>query len=470
MRRHRHAKIVATLGPVSSEAAALKALFTAGVDVFRLNCSHGTHADHLERIRLIRELEQTVRRPIGILLDLQGPKLRVGQLHGGAVELVAGETFRLDLKDELGDDQRVQLPHPEIFQALQPNAELLLDDGKLRLRVIECDGQQAVTEVVVGGVLADRKGVNVPDTRLPLSAITPKDERDLAFGLAQGVDWIALSFVQTEDDVQILKAKVAGRAGVMAKLEKPSAIQRLEPIVEAADAVMVARGDLGVEMPPEDVPGLQRRIVKKARKYGKPVVVATQMLESMIYNPTPTRAEASDVATAIYDGADAVMLSAETASGKYPVEAVQIMNRIISRTEHDESYRVHVTLQKHRPATAAAAICAALSTVAQTIPIAATVAYTRSGGTGLHAARERPASPILALTPSATIARRLSVVWGIHAVVGKDCENTTEMVQDACRMALHEGFGQRGQWIVITAGIPFGTPGATNLLRIAILD
>ncbi len=440
------------------------------MDVFRLNCSHGTHADHLERIRLIRELEQTVRRPIGILLDLQGPKLRVGQLHGGAVELVAGETFRLDLKDELGDDQRVQLPHPEIFQALQPNAELLLDDGKLRLRVIECDGQQAVTEVVVGGVLADRKGVNVPDTRLPLSAITPKDERDLAFGLAQGVDWIALSFVQTEDDVQILKAKVAGRAGVMAKLEKPSAIQRLEPIVEAADAVMVARGDLGVEMPPEDVPGLQRRIVKKARKYGKPVVVATQMLESMIYNPTPTRAEASDVATAIYDGADAVMLSAETASGKYPVEAVQIMNRIISRTEHDESYRVHVTLQKHRPATAAAAICAALSTVAQTIPIAATVAYTRSGGTGLHAARERPASPILALTPSATIARRLSVVWGIHAVVGKDCENTTEMVQDACRMALHEGFGQRGQWIVITAGIPFGTPGATNLLRIAILD
>ncbi len=470
MRRHRHAKIVATLGPASRDAATIRALFQAGVDVFRLNCSHGSHADHAECVRLIRELEATTQRPMGILFDLQGPKLRIGRLHGGAAELIAGEMLQLDQQPALGDNRRVSLPHPEIFRALHPGAELLLDDGKLRLRIVTCDGEQAQAEVVVGGVLADRKGVNVPDTLLPVSALTPKDEIDLEFALAQGADWIALSFVQTAEDVLALQERVRGRAGVMAKLEKPSAIARLEAIIEAADAVMVARGDLGVEMPPEDVPGLQRRIVKKARRHGKPVVVATQMLESMINSPTPTRAEASDVATAIYDGADAVMLSAETASGRYPLAAVQMMNRLIARTEHDESYRVHITTPKNRSETAASAICAALSTVAQTLPIAATVAYTRSGATGLNAARERPASPILALTPQVATARRLTLVWGIHAVVGKDCESTTEMVQDACRVAIHEGFGERGQWVAITAGVPFGTSGTTNLLRIATLD
>ena len=337
--RARSAKIVATLGPASSDPATIRRLFEAGVDVFRLNFSHGTHADHRARYDAIRQIEADVGRPIGILMDLQGPKLRLGKIVGGRMDLAIGQRLRLDLNPAAGEHGRVPLLHPEIFAAIEPGQDLLIDDGKVRLRVLSCGKDFAEVQALNAGAIADRKGVNVPGAILPLSPLTEKDREDLAFGLSIGVDWVALSFVQRPDDVAELKQLVGGRAWVMAKLEKPSAIDSLEAIIAAADGVMVARGDLGVELPPEEVPVLQKRIVRMSRESGKPVIVATQMLESMISSPVPTRAEVSDVATAVYDGVDAVMLSAESASGTYPIEAVAMMDRILQATERDPLQR-----------------------------------------------------------------------------------------------------------------------------------
>ncbi len=449
----------------------IRALFEAGADVFRLNFSHGTHADHAERVRAIRDLERETGRPIGILMDLQGPKLRVGTITGGAVELTAGCPYRLDLADGPGDRTRAPMPHPEIFQALSIDTDVLLDDGKIRLRVTACGADFADTEVITGGRLTDRKGVNIPDVVLGLSAMTEKDRGDLRFGLDLGVDWIGLSFVQRPDDVAEARKLIAGRAAVMSKLEKPAAIDRLDEIVALSDAVMVARGDLGVELPPEDVPSLQKQIIRVCREAGKPVVVATQMLESMISAPAPTRAEASDVATAVYDGADAVMLSAETASGSYPLESVAIMNRIVERVERDESYRAIMDAVHPNPEeTAPDAITAAAAQVASTVKAAAIVTFTTSGSTSLRAARERPTAPILCLTESIETARRLAVAWGVHCVVTEDVKSFSDMVDKACEVALSEEFATSGERLVVTAGVPFGTPGATNILRIAWVD
>ncbi len=468
MRRHRRVKIVATLGPASASPEMIRALFEAGADVFRLNFSHGSHAEHAERVAIIRALERESGRPIGILVDLQGPKLRIGAMADGPVELAAGAAYRLDLTDAPGDATRVSLPHPEIFEALNEGTDLLLDDGKIRLRVTAHGADFADTEIVTGGVLSDRKGVNVPQVMLALSPITAKDREDLEFGLEQGADWIGLSFVQRPDDVAEARKLVAGRAAIMSKLEKPAAIERLDEIVELSDGVMVARGDLGVELPPEDVPSLQKQIVRACRESGKPVVVATQMLESMISAPAPTRAEASDVATAVYDGADAVMLSAESAAGSYPREAVSMMNRIIERVERDPSYRAIMDAVHPNPeATASDAITAAAAQVANTIRAAAIVTFTTSGSTSLRAARERPVAPILCLTENVTTARRLAVAWGVHCVVTEDVREFNDMVDKACTVALDEEFADDGQRVVITAGVPFGTPGATNILRIA---
>ncbi len=471
MRRRRSAKIVATLGPASSTPAGIRALFDAGVDVFRLNFSHGTHQEHQARFEAIRQIESATGRPIGILADLQGPKLRLGTFAGGPVELVAGARFRLDLDRRPGDRTRAPLPHPEIFAALEPGTELLLDDGKVRLRIETCGAEFAETLCRVGGTLSDRKGVNLPNAVLPLSAITEKDRADLAFALDHGADWIALSFVQRPDDVAEGRKLVAGRAGVMVKLEKPAAIQRLSEIIELADGLMVARGDLGVEMPPEDVPSVQKQVVHACRLAGKPVVVATQMLESMIASPTPTRAEASDVATAVYDGADAVMLSAETAAGRYPVEAVAMMDRIACRVQQDPLYRTMLerTRIEHEH-TAPDAISAAACQVAGVVGAAAIVSYTTSGATALRAARERPEAPILVLTSNLGTARRLALLWGAHCVHTSDVKNFGDMVQKAVRLAHHEEIAQPGQRVVVTAGVPFGTPGATNVLRIAWVD
>jgi len=467
MKRERSARILATLGPASSTRERIRALAEAGADVFRLNFSHGSHEDHAERYRLIRAVEAELGRPIGVLMDLQGPKLRVGRFAEGKVALVPGAPFRLDLDPTPGDARRANLPHPEIFAALEAGTALLLDDGKLRLRVDACGTDFADTTVLVGGTLSDRKGVNVPGVLLPISPLTAKDRADLDFGLALGVDWVALSFVQRPEDLREARELVGDRAWIMAKLEKPAAIDALEPIIALTDGVMVARGDLGVELPPQQVPVLQRRIVRAARAAGRPVVVATQMLESMISSPVPTRAEASDVATAIYDGADAVMLSAESASGDYPVEAVAIMHRILCEVEHDPAWRAgleasHSAAEANTPD----AICCALRRVAALLEPAATVACTSSGFTALRASRERPQAPIIALTPQLATARRLALVWGVHPEPFEEIHDVGEMVEHASAAAVRHGFARPGERIVVVAGLPFGRSGSTNLLHV----
>ena len=472
MRRPGNTKIVATLGPASDTAEMIRALAEAGADVFRLNFSHGAHGDHRRRFEIVRAVEKEINRPIGILMDLQGPKLRAGRFAGGPVRLQAGGAFRLDLNPQPGDTRRVQLPHPEIFAAIHAGTELLLDDGRVRLQVQDCGADFAETQVLVGGEVSDHKGVNVPGVSLALSPLTAKDRQDLAYGLELGVDWVALSFVQHPEDVEELRSLVGDRAAVLAKLEKPLAVEEhLEAIVERADAIMVARGDLGVEVPPEHVPVLQKRIIQCCREAGKPVVVATQMLESMIQAPLPTRAEASDVATAVYDGADAVMLSAETSVGRYPLEAVAIMKRIILEVEQDPYYRKLLDARQPVPeANPEDAICAALRTICATLPVAAIVTYTASGSTSLRAARERPAAPILSLTAQMNIARRLALVWGVQALPGPALEHVTDIVAAARAGALQEGLARAGQRIVITAGAPLGRPGTTNLLHITTVE
>ena len=470
MRRTRNAKIVATLGPASSDKDTVRQLFMAGVDVFRLNFSHGSHDDHRARFHALRELEQETGRPIAILADLQGPKLRVATFANGPVQLVEGSAFRLDLDTTPGTTERVGLPHPEIFAALVPGADLLLDDGKLRLVVERCGADFADTRVVVGGRLSERKGVNVPGVVLPITALTPKDLRDLDLALEMGADWIALSFVQRPEDVSEARAIIGDRAAIVSKLEKPSATEQLAATVDLSEAGMGARGALGGESPAGRVPAIQKRIVRSCRHFGKPVIVATQMLESMIDSPVPTRAEASDVATAIYDGADAVMLSAESASGKYPIEAVKMMNRIIEEVESDPLYRQLIDAS-HSSARSggdvAEAISCAMRRVVSLLHASTIVCYTSSGQTSLRAARERPESPVLSLTPNLATARRLALVWGVHSVHTKDVSSAEEMTEVARQTAQRERFAEPGQFIVTLAGMPFGTPGATNLLRIA---
>ena len=468
MRRERNTKILATLGPSSSEQEQIEALYRAGADVFRINMSHANHDLLNTMVERIRAVEQSVGRPIGILVDLQGPKLRVGEFAEDAVFLKKGQRFDLDLDPTPGDQNRVHVPHPEIFASLQPGHVMLLDDGKLRLKTVSCDGQTAVTEVVVGGKLSSRKGVSLPDTTLAFGALTEKDRRDLEAAIQAGIDWVALSFIQRPDDIAEVRKITRGYASILAKIEKPQAVQTLDEIISLADALMVARGDLGVEMPLEQVPGIQKRITRAARRAGKPVVVATQMLESMISAPVPTRAEVSDVATAVFEGADAVMLSAESAAGQFPVEAVSTMNRIAIEVERDFNYRTIIHSQRTEPeATGADAISAAARQIAETLRLAGVVCYTASGATALRAARERPSTPIIALSPNPRTARRLALVWGVHSVQSEDARDVDDMVDRACRISFREGVAQPGQRIIIMAGVPFGTPGATNMLRIS---
>jgi len=470
--RMRRVKIVATVGPASSSREMLMKLFETGVDVFRLNMSHGSHDEIAERHKIIREIERQTGRPIGILADLQGPKLRVGRFADGPVTLEPGTSFRFDLSDEAGGQTRVQLPHPEIFAALQPGANLLVNDGKIRLTVTACDAESADCEVIVGGEISNNKGVNVPDVVLPLAALTEKDRRDLDFVLGLGVDWLALSFVQRPEDVLEARELIGDRTvAVMVKVEKPACVARFDEILEVADGIMVARGDLGVEMDIAELPPLQKRMIRECRRAGKPVIVATQMLESMITSPVPTRAEVSDVANAIYEGADAVMLSAESAAGDYPVEAVAMMDGIAQKVEREDSYRRAIDAG---PAlvrnTVADAITAAAREVAEATEIKAICCFTHSGTTALLASRERPTVPILALTPIATTARRLSLAWGLHCVVGPSVDRFKDAVVSAIRAARADGFAGSDDNIIITAGVPFNVPGTTNILRVAPMD
>jgi len=468
MRRLRRAKIVATLGPASSNPEMIGKLFAAGADVFRINMSHTSQDRMRELVAMIRGVEKDTGRPIGILVDLQGPKLRLGTIAGGSVNVKSGDVFVLDSNPAIGDATRAFLPHPEIFAGVATGHTLLIDDGKVRLIVTEAEPTRITTCVVVGGKLSDRKGVSLPDSTIPFSALTGKDISDLEAALETGIDWIALSFIQRPEDIAEAKKITRGRALIMAKIEKPQAVHRLAEIIDITDALMVARGDLGVEMPLEKVPGVQKQMTRAGRAAGKPVVVATQMLESMITSPVPTRAEVSDVATAIYEGADAVMLSAESAAGQYPVEAVATMNRIAEEVESDPLFRGIIDAQRSVPeATGADAIADAARHIAETLDLAAVMCWTSSGSTALRLARERPKPPIVALSPNVTTGRRLAVVWGVHCVVTEDAHDQDDMVNRACRFAFKEGFSKAGQRVIVVAGVPLGTPGATNMLRIA---
>ncbi|MEQ1952783.1 pyruvate kinase [Mesorhizobium yinganensis] len=471
MRRSRKVKILATIGPASSSAEMIRKLFEAGADVFRINMSHTDHAQMRTLVERIRSVEEAIGRPIGILADLQGPKLRVGKFADGKVALKLGQTFTLDNDLAPGNADRVHLPHPEILRSVQPGHRLLIDDGKLELRAVRCDGNSIETIVVAGDKISDKKGVSLPDTELPVGALTEKDRADLDAVLATGVDWIALSFVQRPDDLAEARKIARGRALLMSKIEKPQAVARLPEIIELSDAIMVARGDLGVEMPLEAVPGIQKQITRAARRAGKPVVVATQMLESMITAPVPTRAEVSDVSIAVFEGADAIMLSAESAAGAYPVEAVAMMNRIAEQVEQDPFYPGIINAQRSEPeATGADAVSLAARQIAETLNLSAIVTYTASGTTGLRAARERPRVPIIALSPVVATARRLSLLWGTHCVVTPDAADLDDMVERACRIARVEEFGKQGDRVIITAGVPLRTPGSTNMLRIAYIE
>lgn len=465
--RSRKVRVLATLGPASNTPDMIAKLFEAGADAFRVNMSHGDQQSKVAVIEAIRGLERHYGRPTTILADLQGPKLRVGRFAEGRVMLETGQRFTLDRSNEPGDATRVELPHQEIFAAIARDARLLLDDGKLVLRVLEHDDDRIVTEVVVGGALSNSKGLNVPDVVLPMAALTPKDISDLHFAVEQGVDWIALSFVQRPEDLAEARKLIGGKAALLAKIEKPSAVARLEEIVEQCDGVMVARGDLGVELPPQSVPPLQKRIVETARRLGRPVVVATQMLESMITSPSPTRAEVSDVATAVYDGADAIMLSAESAAGSWPVESVTMMNDIAHAVERDPAHgdRVHFTVLRPDPTTADA-LAEAAKNIAATVDAKAILCFTKSGSTARRIARERPAVPIMVLTPQIDTARRLGLLWGVHAVHTRDVASFEEMVAKAKRMVLRHNIASAGDRVVVCAGVPFGTPGSTNVLHV----
>ncbi len=471
MRRQRRVKIIATLGPASNDEAAIERLFTAGADVFRINMSHSTPEQLRDSVRMIRAVERSHGRPIAALVDLQGPKLRIGTFESGGIVLEKGATFVLDSDPAPGNAERVHVPHPEIIIGLEQGHRVLLDDGRIRLVIVDSSlPGRVVTKVEVGGKLSNRKGLNLPDTVIPLPALTPKDYTDLEAAIDAEVDWVALSFIQRPEDIAAAKKITRGRAGVMAKIEKPQAVGWMADITEAADALMVARGDLGVEMPLERLPGVQKQIVRAARRAGKPVVVATQMLESMIVSPMPTRAEVSDVATAIFEGVDAVMLSAESAAGQYPVEAVGTMNRIAEAVERDPTYLSVIHAQRNEPErTGADAISVAARQIAETLDLSAVVSWTSSGATALRVARERPDMSILSVSPLTEIGRRLALVWGVHSVVGADAHDQDDMVDRACRIAFAEGFARAGDRIIIVAGLPLGTPGATNMVQIAFV-
>ncbi|MFQ1701106.1 pyruvate kinase [Loktanella agnita] len=468
MKRHRNVKIVATLGPASNDYEMIRALHEAGADVFRLNMSHGDHSEIKVRHDIIRQVEKDLDSPISILADLQGPKLRVGVFKNGSEELVEGASFRLDLDDAEGDVNRVKLPHKEIFDALEPGAHLLVNDGKIKLRVKDCAANFADCEVIVGGTISNRKGVNVPDVTLPLAALSDKDRKDLEFVCDLGVDWLALSFVQRRADVDEARALVKGRAAILSKIEKPNAVKSFDDILDASDGIMVARGDLGVELPVQNVPPIQKQLVRKCRAAAKPVIVATQMLESMIDSPMPTRAEVSDVATAIYEGADAIMLSAESAAGSYPIEAVNTMSNVAWEVESDPTYTDIIEASRRSGGkTVADGIVSAAREIAETTDVKAICCFSQSGTTALLVSRERPRVPIIALTSHITTARRLCLSWGTNCVVTGEVNRFKDAVINAVRATLAQNLATEDDMIVVTAGVPFNTPGSTNILRVA---
>lgn len=466
-------KIVATLGRIDGREDLIEKLYLAGATVFRMNLSHAPVEEHAKKIKIIRDIEKKYACALGVIFDLQGPKLRVGVFENDAVTLKDGQTFILDLDEKPGDESRVNLPHKEIFEAVRPGNILLFNDGLIRVEVTAVEPGKITTKVINGGILSNHKGVNVPDVSLPISALTEKDMEHIRQAADLDVDWFALSFVQKPEDVVFARQLIKSKAGIISKIEKPSAIDHLDKIIEYSDVIMVARGDLGVELSPEKVPVMQRRIVAKCREAGKPVIVATQMLESMVNNVNPTRAEASDVATAVYEGADAVMLSAETASGLHPVEAVSTMCRIIKTIESEPMFKDNMranTASLGDDSTSASAITKAASVVANLIATSDFIInFTDSGATTLRTARQRPCLPILSLTPHVEVARKMSVVCAVTAMRVNDLKHFEDIEREARAAAEKLNFGEKGAQVVVTAGIPFGSRGDTNLLYVITL-
>ncbi len=472
MNKNRQTKILATLGPASSSNEIIEKLFCAGVSTFRLNFSHGTHEDHKSALKHIREIEAKYNQPLGIVADLQGPKLRIGKFENDSIELKKGQNFRFDLDNSLGNENRVYLPHKEVIDAMEIGSHIFLDDGKVRIEITNKGAEYLDGVVQTDSYLSNNKGFNIPNIYLPIPALTDKDRADLEAALDMGVDWIAQSFVQKPEDVKQALKLINGRAALIVKIEKPSALAQLEEIADLADGVMLARGDLGVEIPPEDVPSVQKHVIRLVRDKGKPIIVATQMLESMINNARPTRAEASDVATAVYDGADCVMLSAETATGKYPVRSVEMMARIASKTEADSNYLE--MMENSRPNALkdpSDAITTAAYYVAQDVKAMLIVNYTMSGATALRTARQRPETPILCLTPDINVARKLVLSYGVFPIHDDiKTEDFTGPARHAAKIALDKNFAKKGDRFVMTAGIPFGVSGTTNILRIGEIN
>jgi pyruvate kinase len=468
--RNRSAKILATVGPASRAPDMLRLLHEVGVDAFRLNFSHGSHEDHAAVIKLIRKIEAELDTPIAIVADMQGPKLRVGEFENGQIELRYGQTVRIMEGREPGKDGLIYMPHPELMQALEAGSILKFDDGKLQVTVLSNDGKVIEANVDVPGVLSNRKGINVINTQLAMSAMTDKDRKDMAFALSQKADFIALSFVQTADDVMEARKIIGDQAGIISKIEKPSAMEELDSILMLSDGVMVARGDLGVELPLEQVPVVQRQIIRKCRALGKPVIIATHMLESMIDAPTPTRAEASDVATAIYQGADAVMLSAETAVGRHPATAVAIMDRIITSAEGDPEfweYFKQIALPYDAPEDG---ISGAVRGIAAKLGVKAVLGYTKTGSTVQRISRERPPCKVVGLTPDNRTASRLALSWGVVPIVMTDPVDFNDMLASIQDVAKDKLGLISGDVVMISAGVPFGRPGTTNTINISAIE
>jgi pyruvate kinase len=466
----RRAKIVCTLGPASNTPEKIGELIDAGLDVVRLNFSHGSHADHAKVLATVRAESEKRGRAVGVLLDIQGPKIRVGRFADGQIELIPGAAFTITTeKDVVGDVNRVSTTYTGLPRDVKPGDQILLDDGYLTLAVTEVTDKDVKCVVVTGGTLKDKKGINLPGVEVSAPAITDKDKIDLEWGLRMGVDYVAVSFVRRPEDVLEARRLVTldnVSIPIIAKIEKPHAVDRLEDIIDAADGIMVARGDLGVEIGPEKVPLIQKRIIERTNANGKIVITATQMLESMMVQQRPSRAEASDVANAVLDGTDALMLSGETASGKYPVEAVRTMARIIGEIEGSTYYRQNLELPQLNMAVSANAIAHAAVIAAREMRIKTIAVVSNSGGAARLMSEYRPEANIVALTTSDVQYRRLALVWGVTPVLIESPATTDELIDRVEHLLSHRGLARSGDSVVITMGVPVGAGLSTNMLKI----
>lgn len=468
----RRTKIVCTIGPASEDKNILREMVASGMDIARFNFSHGSHEEHGKRMDAVREAAEELGKPVAIMLDTKGPEIRTGLLEGQTIELVEGEEVLLTIKETKGRKGIIPISYKNLAQDVKQGSIVLIDDGALKLEVVSLEGDDVLCRVINGGTLKERKGVNLPGVSVKLPAVTEKDVADLQFGIEKGVDFIAASFMRKAEDVMKVRRVLeegGSKAHIIAKIEHPDAIDNIDSIIEVSDGIMVARGDLGVELNPEEVPLIQKMIIEKCNKVGKPVITATQMLESMIGHPRPTRAEASDVANAILDGTDAVMLSGETAAGKYPVEAVRFMCQIAVRTEEALRYKEVVGKKEILPPkTVADAISHASCQTANELNAAAILTPTESGSTARMVAKYRPYAPIVAATPNPDVVRKLALTWGVCPLLVERTYNTDAVVDAAVQGALKEGMINEGDLIVITAGLPIGVSGATNLLKVHV--